>query len=331
MNLKIIGIGEVLWDLLPNGIKLGGAPANFAYHAHALGAETHVITRVGNDDYGREILRRFNGMGLSNGTVQVDEHSPTGTATVKLSGEGLAHFTVEQDVAWDCIAATPGALAAAQKADAICFGTLAQRSERSRQTIQELVAATPEKSLRVLDINFRQKFYSREIIEESLRLADVLKLNDDELPVLVELFGLAEATVDHMCGADTPVRGSTPNKSRGVMETPASHKTKSQIARLAHAFDLRLVALTRGADGSLLYRTADGRWSDCLSRPVKVVDTVGAGDSFTAALVLGLLQNMDLDEVNTLANDVARYVCSQTGATPTLPEEFAGRLAKKVS
>jgi fructokinase len=319
LDLKIIGIGEVLWDLLPNGIKLGGAPANFGYHAHALGAETHVITRIGNDDYGHEIIRRFDGMGLPNDTLQIDERSPTGTATVKLSGEGLAHFTVEQGVAWDCIAATPEAQTAASEANAICFGTLAQRSEPSRRTIQKLVAATPAKALRVLDINFRQKFYSRDVIEESLRLANVLKLNDDELPVLVEMFGLGDAGADDTCGADTPVRVSTSQQIRG------------QIERLSQRFDLQLVALTRGANGSLLYRRADNRWSDCTSRPVKVVDTVGAGDSFTAALVLGLLQKMDLDEVNTLANDVARYVCSQAGATPTLPEEFAARLAIRVS
>jgi fructokinase len=169
------------------------------------------------------------------------------------------------------------------------------------------------------------------LIKESLRLANVLKLNDDELPVLVEMFGLNDTSANGTCGADTPVRVHEAKQSSGATEKPASQKIESQIKCLAHTFDLQLVALTRGANGSLLYRTADGRWSDCVSRPVKVVDTVGAGDSFTAALVLGLLQNMDLDEVNTLANEVARFVCSQAGATPTLPEEFAARLATKIS
>jgi fructokinase len=298
MDFNVVGIGEVLWDLLLTGPQLGGAPANFAYHAHALGAEAQVITRVGDDDYGREIIRRLHEMGLPGRTVQIDETAPTGTAKVELSGNGLAHFTIQENVAWDYISTTPEALAAARKAHAICFGSLAQRSEPSRNTIQQLVAAAPADALRVFDINLRQQFYSRGLIERSLRLANVLKLNDDELLSLAEMFSLT---------------GST----------------EHQVECLARTFRLRVVALTRGANGSLLYQKEknEARWSDCPSRPVKVVDTVGAGDSFTAALVLGLLRKMDLDEINTLANDVARYVCSQAGATPALPVEFAKRFS----
>lgn len=182
MNFNIVGVGEVLWDLLPTGPLLGGAPANFAYHAHALGARVSFITRVGNDDYGREIVRRFRDMGMPVVTIQIDQTAPTGTTKVALSGDGLAHFTVQENVAWDYIAATPEALAAASAADAICFGSLAQRCERSRNTIRQLLAETPSHALRVLDINFRQQFYSSEVIETSLQLANVLKLNDDELP-----------------------------------------------------------------------------------------------------------------------------------------------------
>jgi fructokinase len=304
MNSNVIGVGEVLWDLLLTGPQLGGAPANFAYHAHALGAQTQVITRVGKDDYGREIIRRFHKMGLPETTVQIDDTVPTGTAMVALSGDGLAQFTIQENVAWDRIAVTPEALVAASEAHAICFGSLAQRSEPSRNAIQQLVAETPADALRVFDINLRQQFYSRGLIEQSLRLANVLKLNDDELPTLAEMFGLT-----------------------GLPE----HQIKHQIEWLAHTFSLRLVALTRGANGSLLYQKDNDnnevRWSDCLSRPVKVVDTVGAGDSFTAAMVLGLLRKMDLDEINTIANDVARYVCSQPGATPALPIELARRFS----
>ena len=304
MNFNVIGVGEVLWDLLLTGPQLGGAPANFAYHAHALGAPTQVITRVGKDDYGREIIRRFHEMGLPETTVQIDDTVPTGTAKVALSGDGLAHFTIQENVAWDHIAVTPEALVAASEAHAICFGSLAQRSEPSRNTIQQLVAETPADALRVFDINLRQQFYSRGWIEQSLQLANVLKLNDDELPTLAEMFGLT-----------------------GLPE----HQIKHQIEWLAHTFSLRLVALTRGANGSLLYQKDNDnnevRWSDCPSRPVKVVDTVGAGDSFTAAMVLGLLRNMHLDEINTIANEVARYVCSQPGATPALPVEFARRFS----
>ena len=318
MNFNVIGVGEVLWDLLLTGPQLGGAPANFAYHAHALGSQAQVITRVGNDDYGREIIRRFHEMGLPETGVQVDKTAPTGIAKVELSGDGLAHFTIQENVAWDYIALTPEALVAASEAHAICFGSLAQRSEPSRNTIQQLVAAAPPDALRVFDINLRQQFYSRDVIEQSLQLANVLKLNDDELPTLTAMFNLTSSAEDH-------------------------------IERLAQMFGLRVVALTRGANGSLLYQEIeevgqfcgggapprrDGaepgphtRWSDCPSRPVTVVDTVGAGDSFTAALVLGLLRKMDLDEINTIANEVARYVCSQPGATPALPTEFARRFS----
>ena len=302
MNFNVIGVGEVLWDLLLTGPQLGGAPANFAYHAHALGAQTQVITRLGKDAYGREIIRRFHQMGLPEATVQIDDTVPTGTAKVALSGDGLAHFTIQENVAWDHIAVTPEALVAASEAHAICFGSLAQRSQPSRNTIQRLVAETPADALRVFDINLRQPFYSRGWIEQSLQAANVLKLNDDELPTLAEMFGLTGF---------------------------AEHQIKHQIEWLAHTFSLRLVAVTRGANGSLLYQKDNDevRWSDCPSRPVKVVDTVGAGDSFTAAMVLGLLRKMDLDEINTIANEVARYVCSQPGATPALPIEFARRLS----
>ena len=295
MDMRVAGIGEVLWDLLLTGPQLGGAPANFAYHAHALGAQTHVITSVGNDDYGREIIRRFQAMDLSDVAVQVDETAATGTAKVTLSGDGLAHFTIQENVAWDHIALTPEAIAVANQADAICFGSLAQRCEPSRTTIQQLVAASPPQALRVFDINLRQQYFSRVLIEKSLQLANVLKLNDDELPALAGMFALT-GSIEH------------------------------QIEALARAFNLKMVALTRGPNGSLLYQ--EGRWSDCPSRPAKVIDTVGAGDSFTAALVLGLLRKMDLDEINAIANEVARYVCSRAGATPPMPAEFARKFSR---
>jgi len=298
MNFKVIGVGEVLWDLLESGPQMGGAPANFAYHAHALGAQSEVITRIGKDDLGREIIRRFEAMALPTGNVQVDEVAPTGTAKVSLSAEGLAHFTIQENVAWDSLAATSDALAAAGQADVICYGSLAQRNATSRSTIQRLISSASAHALRVFDINLRQNYYSRELVERSLELANVLKLNDDELPTVAAMFNLADRS--------------------------GSHAIEHQIEELARRFGLLVVALTRGPRGSLLFQ--QGRWSDCQSRPVQVVDTVGAGDSFTAALILGLLKRMDLDEINGLANDVARYVCSQAGATPPMPPEFAERL-----
>jgi fructokinase len=294
VSFNIIGIGEVLWDLLPAGPQLGGAPANFAYHAHALGAQARVVTRIGDDNYGREILHRFQAQGIADDTVQVDDTAPTGTVAVAVSDQGIPNYIIHENVAWDRLALTPEALRAVREADAICFGCLAQRGELSRATIQRLAATAAADVLRVFDINLRQNYFSQEIIEQSLRLANVLKLNDDELPVLAKLFSLT---------------GST----------------QQQIQWLAQEFGLRLVALTRGPAGSLLFQA--GCWSDCPSVPIKVVDTVGAGDAFTAALVLGLLLKIDLDKINALADEVARHVCSQVGATPPLPpalcEQFA--------
>ena len=294
MSFKIIGIGEVLWDLLPAGPQLGGAPANFAYHAHALGAHACVVTRVGKDNLGSDILRRFEKQGIADGTVQVDEINPTGTVTVALSDKGIPHYIIHENVAWDRLAVTPMALKIIRGADAICFGSLAQRGGISRAAIQSLVAAAPARALRVFDINLRQNYFSREVIEQSLRLANVLKLNDGELPILADMFTLI---------------GST----------------QQQIEQLAQKFSLGSVALTRGPAGSLLFKA--GQWSDCPSVPIKIVDTVGAGDAFTAALVLGLLQKMELDEMNTLADEVARYVCSCVGATPPLPKSIRDRFA----
>ncbi len=296
MSFKIIGIGEVLWDLLPSGPQLGGAPGNFAYHAHALGATASVVSRVGNDNFGREILRRFEDLGIADGTIQVDDTAPTGAVSVSLSEKGNPNYVIHENVAWDRLAVTTSALRAVREADGICFGSLAQRGEISRAAIQRLVAAAPAETLRVFDINLRQKYFSPEVVEQSLRLANVLKLNEGELPVLAEYFRL---------------KGST----------------RHQIEMLAKKFSLRLVALTRGPAGSLLFQ--GGNWSDCPSVPIQIVDTVGAGDAFTAALVMGLLQKMGLDEVNSFADEVARHVCSSTGATPPLPERFSLRFSAR--
>lgn len=285
-NFFCVGLGEVLWDILPAGRQLGGAPANFAYHAHALGAEARVISRVGNDALGREILERLRAIGLSTDGIGVDESAPTGTVTVEVQADGQPRFTIHENVAWDRITADETSLAFAARADAICFGSLAQRSEASRRSIRAILAATKPETLRVFDINLRQHFYSRDIVESSLVSANALKLNSDELPVLADVFGL---------------RGDA----------------KSQIADLARRFELRAVALTRGASGSLLL--VDGTWSDHPGIRVKVVDAVGAGDAFTARWALGLLAGEPLDAINCRANEIAAFVCTQPGATPTYP------------
>jgi fructokinase len=287
MSFKVIGIGEILWDLLPSGKQLGGAPANFAFHARALGARSGVISRVGQDPLGVEILQRLQALGLPIADIQVDPSAPTGTVSVELSADGQPRFTIGQNVAWDRLALEKAALAAVAEADAVSFGTLAQRCEPARNTIQALVAAVGPGAFRILDINLRQDYFSRDIIETSLRLANVVKFNDSELPVLAELLGL---------------RGSV----------------RERIEGLARQHDQRLVCLTRGAHGSLLY--SKGQWSDDPSQPITVKDTVGAGDAFTAALAVGLLAGKPLDAINRRANQVARYVCSCEGATPPLPE-----------
>lgn len=290
MNYNVIGIGEVLWDLLPRGAQMGGAPANFAYHAQSLGARAGVVTRVGSDQLGRDICQRLEAMGMPLDLVQVDERAPTGTVSVELEGDGVPRFTIHEQVAWDNLQPTGAANQAVDAADAICFGSLAQRGESSRRAIHRLLSRpTSPAALRIFDINLRQHFYSREVVHESLRLANVLKLNDAELPVVAEMLGLQGGT-------------------------------ETRVTALARQFDLQLVALTCGPQGSLLCQA--GRWSQCRPRPVQVIDTVGAGDAFTAALAMGLLLGMDLDDINFAANEVARHVCACAGATPPLTDEL---------
>jgi fructokinase len=290
-GFEILAVGEILWDLLPAGKQLGGAPANFAYHAHALGARVHLVSRVGDDPPGFEILDRLHALGVATDCVAADPAAPTGTVSVELSADGQPQFTIHEDVAWDRIQTDEGLLELAARAQAVCFGSLAQRREPSRTSIRRLVSATPAGALRVFDINIRQHFYSAELIEESLRLATVLKLNDQELVLLAAIFGLVD-------------------------------DARGQLTALARRFGLDTVALTRGAGGSLLM--SDGVWSEHPGLPAKVADTVGAGDAFTAAMTLGLLAGWPLDRVNCRANEIASYVCSQSGATPKLPEELRG-------
>lgn len=293
-RFSIVGLGEVLWDMLPAGPQLGGAPANFTCHARALGADATLISRVGDDELGREIIARLQALDVNTSGIAVDTLHPTGTVSVELEA-GQPRYIIHENVAWDFLEATPAALAAVRAADAVCFGTLAQRGETSRRVIRTLVSASASEALRVCDINLRQHFYSHELIAESLALANVLKLNDAELPVLAALFGLT-----------------------GDM--------RAQLAALTERFALRLIVLTRGAHGSLLF---DGQhWSEHPGINVPVKDTIGAGDSFTAATVLGFLSRWELGRINAFANEVAAFVCSHHGATPPLPAELCEKLAR---
>lgn len=286
MSFKIAGVGEVLWDLLPSGRQLGGAPANFAYHAGALGADARIISRVGRDNLGREALLRLSEMGVATDGIEVDSNLPTGTVGVELVGEGQPKFTIHENVAWDALRGESRGQAAVTNANAICFGTLAQRGAVSREAIRALVAMAPPTALRILDVNLRAPFFSGPMVEESLGLSNVLKLNDAELPFL--------ATFLHLAG---------------------DHR--AQIRQISDRFGMKCVAFTRGSQGSLLY--AGGQWSEHPGLSTKVADTVGAGDAFTAAMVLGLLAGWDLDMINRRANEVASWVASCAGGMPIVP------------
>lgn len=280
----IVGIGEILWDVFPEGKKLGGAPLNFSYHCAQLGAVSHPVSAVGNDADGAEIRRILASNNLPDTSVQTDERHPTGRVNVSLR-DGKPAYEIVRDAAWDHIRFDESLRDLAARADAVCFGSLAQRSPGSRAAIQAFLEAVRPGGLRIFDVNLRQDFYSREILESSLRHANILKLSDEELPVLAGMFAL-----------------------------PGN--TQEQLRTLLLEFELRLVAFTRGAQGSLLV-TADDT-ADHAGIPTKVVDTVGAGDSFTAAMCMGLLQNHPLEEINRHACQVAALVCSRAGATPTI-------------
>lgn len=285
----LVGLGEILWDLLPGGKKLGGAPANFAYHAQALGGKGVVVSCVSDDDLGHEILRQLSDLGLDQKYVEVDGGHPTGTVTVELDADGNPNYTIHEDAAWDYIPFTSGLLGLGGRADAVCFGSLCQRSEVSRTTVRQFLKATPRGCLRMFDINLRQSFFNQEIVQTMLELSNVLKLSEEELIVVGDILG---------------VNGSETNI----------------LDKLVERYALRLIALTRAANGSRLF--GPGLDSNHPGFPAEIADTVGAGDSFAAVLALGLLEGISLDRVNENANRVASFVCTQSGATPPLPNSL---------
>ncbi len=289
MGFKVLGVGEVLWDLLPGGPQLGGAPANFACHAAALGAKAGLVSCVGRDELGREALRLLGARGLDLSAVSIDATFPTGTVAVVMDSAGHPVFTIAGNTAWDAVKAGERAVELAAGSDAICFGSLSQRTAASGMEIRRLVQATRSKALRVFDVNLRPPFYTPDVITASLELANVLKLNETELPVLSGLYQL---------------RGSP----------------EMQLETLAGRFGLDVVALTLGAAGSRLFR--DGRWTAEPARPVVVKDAVGAGDSFTAALVAGLLRQWPTPKLLAAASEVSAFVCTCAGATPELPQHL---------
>lgn len=280
MNEIIVGIGEILWDLLPSGKELGGATANFAYHAFRLGAEGWAVSAIGDDLPGEEIISRLREKKLK--TIIEVTDKPTGTVQVTLDDTGVPSYDILEDVAWDNIPFTDIMRDLAERADAICFGSLAQRMN-SRQTVRMFIQAAGAKALKIFDINLRQHYYGKDVIEESLQMADILKINDEELKVVKDMFGLE--------GGEVKVCRS-----------------------LIDSYGLRLVILTKGEAGSEVITM-----EEVMTRgagKVNVVDTVGAGDAFTAAFTVCYLRGKSLSDCQRIASETAAYVCSNKGAMP---------------
>jgi fructokinase len=283
MKKKIVGLGEVLWDILPERTCLGGAPANFAYITTLLGETGIVASRVGQDSAGREALRRMQELGLGIGEVQTDSEYPTGTVRVEVDGKGLPRYEISRPVAWDFLAWTPPWQKLAEDADALCFGSLAQRSEASRKTIQQFLQAS-RRAVKIFDVNLRQSYYSKAVLDYSMKLADIVKLNDEELPKIMALNQL-------------------PHQDERL-----------SAQKLIEIFDLKLVCVTRGGCGSLL--VTNGAASEHSGFHVQVADTVGSGDAYTAGLVHEYLKSASLERMNEVANRVGAWVASQVGAMP---------------
>jgi len=288
-TFQVAGLGEILWDLLPRGRQLGGAPANFAYHAAQLGLDAWIVSSVGADSAGEDIARALDALGVRRDVLAVSPRYPTGAVDVRVDENGEPEYNIRTDVAWDHIPWSRMLERLAGRLQAVCFGALAQRSPDSRATIRRFLEATAADCLRVFDVNLRQHWYSREVIVDSLRCANVVKLNDAELPVLAEMLGFVG-------DAD------------------------SVLGRMLELYDLRMAALTRGAHGSVL-RTPHER-VEHPGFPVEVADTVGAGDAFTAALVAGLLFGLEPVRINEIANQLGAYAASKPGATPPAPPEL---------
>lgn len=285
----IVTIGEVLWDMFPDGTCFGGAPGNLACHAAMLGAEAIVLSGVGQDKLGDEALAHLRERGVNADYMAQISDFPTGTVQVSLDAAGKPKFDICRDVAWDNIPWTDALIDLAGRADAVVFGTLGQRGAVSRATTRRLLEHMPERVLRILDINLRPPDYDDAVILESLELANALKLSDDEIGEVAKVCGLS-----------------------------GSH---SEIVEgLKQRFGLRLVVMTRGSKGALLFD--ENRCSETEGIAVTVKDTVGAGDSFTAVTVVGYLRGLDLDTINRHACRVAAYVCSKSGATPALPDQL---------
>lgn len=290
MDSKIVvGLGEVLFDCLPEGKKLGGAPANFAYNAAQFGMDAYVVSAIGDDEAGEEVLRDFESVHLNYKLPKVVY--PTGMVNVSLDAEGVAQYDIKQNAAWDHIPYTHDLEQLARKTKAVSFGSLAQRTEESRTTINHFLDAMPDKdTLKIFDINLRQSFYTPEIIQNSLRKCNILKINDEELVTIARLFGYPGINLQDKCWL------------------------------LMGKYNLKMLILTCGINGSYVF--AEGVMSFLPTPKVEVADTVGAGDSFSGSFCASILQGKTIRQAHEKAVKVSAYVCTQNGAMPAIPEEL---------
>ena len=292
MENKIVGLGEALWDVLPEGKKLGGAPANFAYHAGQFGLDTLAISAVGEDQLGDETLSALEEKGLKYIMPRVP--FPTGTVQVELDVQGVPAYEIREGVAWDNIPFTSEMEKVARSCKAVCWGSLAQRHEVSRNTIHRFLDATPPTCLKIFDINLRQTFYDEEVIRASLKRCNILKINDEELVTIGRLFGYPGLDMSNKCWL------------------------------ILGKYNLDMLVLTCGVNGSYVFKP--GAMTFIETPKVDVADTVGAGDSFTASFCAAILKGLSVSDAHQLAVETSAYVCTCNGAMPRIPAELTGRL-----
>ncbi len=292
MNNLTVGMGEALWDVLPEGKKIGGAPANFAYHVSQFGIPSCVVSAVGDDTLGNEILDNFAAKGLNRQIEKVPY--PTGTVQVEIDQAGIPQYDIKENVAWDNIPYTASLECLARKTKAVCFGSLAQRNVVSRETINRFLDAMPHDndSLVVFDVNLRQGFYNKEILCNSMTRCNILKINDEELVTVSRMFGYPGIDLQDKCWI------------------------------LLGKYNLKMLILTCGINGSYVF--TPGNVSFQPTPVVEVADTVGAGDSFTAAFIASILKGKSVAEAHSLAVRTSAFVCTQQGAMPLLPKELTG-------
>lgn len=290
MNDIVVGMGEALWDVLPEGKKIGGAPANFAYHVSQFGLPSCVVSAVGDDALGKEIIENFTSKGLNQLIAEVPY--PTGTVQVEIDPAGVPQYEIKENVAWDNIPYTAHLEMLAEKTKAVCFGSLAQRNVVSRNTINRFLDAMPqnEDTLVVFDVNLRQGFYNKEILCNSMKRCNILKINDEELVTVNRMFGYPGIDLQDKCWI------------------------------LLGKYNLKMLILTCGINGSYVF--TPGNVSFQPTPKVEVADTVGAGDSFTAAFIASILKGKSVQEAHSTAVQTSAFVCTKKGAMPTLPSEL---------